>query len=240
MSANLETALTRYQHRTGLKPDGVVAPNGPTVQQIAAEAERGDPERSARAHVNDISENLADFQSTERLSEPAKKKAEHSNSAAILANNIAPTATDKKERDCSGIQTNLHEAHQHANTLSDLAKTKSTEIRDLRQSIAEFANLEEFINEQMLGEAIERALRRSPAGLIAFEIVDGIRNINTVKTAQNLTQRLQQLLDENALLHNDLEKQLEKVEQLRAKYNECLTRPAPEDGNETGPAVPTS
>jgi hypothetical protein len=39
MSANLETALTRYQRRTGLKPDGVVAPDGPTIQRVNAEAD---------------------------------------------------------------------------------------------------------------------------------------------------------------------------------------------------------
>ena len=38
MSATLETALTRYQRRTGLKPDGVVAPDGPTIQRVNAEA----------------------------------------------------------------------------------------------------------------------------------------------------------------------------------------------------------
>jgi hypothetical protein len=38
MSANLETALTRYQRRTGLNPDGVVAPDGPTIQRVNAEA----------------------------------------------------------------------------------------------------------------------------------------------------------------------------------------------------------
>jgi murein L,D-transpeptidase YcbB/YkuD len=38
MSANLETAVTRYQRRTGLEPDGVVAPNGPTIQRVNAEA----------------------------------------------------------------------------------------------------------------------------------------------------------------------------------------------------------
>jgi peptidoglycan hydrolase-like protein with peptidoglycan-binding domain len=39
MNANLDTAVTRYQRRNGLKPDGVVTPDGPTIQQIAAEAE---------------------------------------------------------------------------------------------------------------------------------------------------------------------------------------------------------
>ena len=52
MSPNLDTAVTRYQRRTGLEPDGYVAPNGPTIQQIAAEAEnignRPSPPRVSR------------------------------------------------------------------------------------------------------------------------------------------------------------------------------------------------
>ena len=39
MTANLETAVTRYQRRTGLNPDGVVAPDGPTIQRVNAEAD---------------------------------------------------------------------------------------------------------------------------------------------------------------------------------------------------------
>jgi hypothetical protein len=38
MSPNLETALTRYQSRTGLKPDGYAAPGGPTIQRVNGEA----------------------------------------------------------------------------------------------------------------------------------------------------------------------------------------------------------
>jgi hypothetical protein len=38
MTANLENAVTRYQRRTGLNPDGVVAPDGPTLQRVNAEA----------------------------------------------------------------------------------------------------------------------------------------------------------------------------------------------------------
>jgi peptidoglycan hydrolase-like protein with peptidoglycan-binding domain len=38
MSANLEAAVRRFQRRTGLKPDGYVAPDGPTIQRVNGEA----------------------------------------------------------------------------------------------------------------------------------------------------------------------------------------------------------
>jgi hypothetical protein len=51
MSANLETALTRYQRRTGLKPDGVVAPDGPTIQRVNAETEAVNGEEKPRLQL---------------------------------------------------------------------------------------------------------------------------------------------------------------------------------------------
>jgi hypothetical protein len=67
MSPNLDTAVTRYQRRTGLKPDGVVAPNGPTVQQIAAEAERGFSVTSAHAGPTPASGNVKSLSAPQDL-----------------------------------------------------------------------------------------------------------------------------------------------------------------------------
>jgi hypothetical protein len=61
-----------------------------------------------------------------------------------------------------------------------------------------------------------------------------------VKTADKLMDKLQKRLQENAALHDALEEEIQELEQLKADYNECLAKPAPEDRNENSPVVPTS
>jgi hypothetical protein len=51
MSTGLDTALTRFQTRTGLKPDGYAAPVGPTIQRVNAETEAVHGEEESRLPV---------------------------------------------------------------------------------------------------------------------------------------------------------------------------------------------
>ena len=240
MSANLDTALTRYQRRTGLKPDGVVAPGGPTVQQIAAEAERSSSGSLAQTQSTEITEELVPLQRAKELIEKSEIQPKNSGAAASQPNTAEVDPRKNRKRNCAAIQKKIHNAHKRVNARSEEAHAKSIEIQNIREVVAELANLEEFIKEQIWGEVVGRALRRYPAAALVIEIVDGIKHVNTVKTADKLMDKLQKLLQENAALHDALEEEIQEPEQLKADYNECLAKPAPEDRNENSPVVPTS
>jgi hypothetical protein len=240
MSANLENAVTRYQRRTGLKPDAYVAPDGPTIQQIAEEAGRGSSGGPTQPQSTKITEDLAPLQGANGLTETSETQPILANTAASQAKTAEVDPRKERKRQCAAIQKEIHNAHKRVNSWSEQARAKSIEIQNVREAIAELANLEKFIKEQVWGEVVGRALRRYPAAALVIEVVDGIKNVNTVRSADKLMNQLQKLLRENAGLHDALDEEIQELEQLKADYNECLAKPAPEDRNENSPAVPTS
>jgi hypothetical protein len=241
MSPNLETALTRYQRRTGLKPDGYAAPDGPTVQQITAEAERGFSDTQARAELTSTSGNLVSLNHTDRLPETANAGPD-STAANADESQTARTDTPKKRKSqCGDIKNELHAAHEHMNRLSDKAHDKSIEIDNMRKAIAKVANLEKFVKQEVWDGAVGVFLRRVvPPVAVVHELKGDIERINTLSTLRNMRGQLQGLLNANKDLHDQIENQMETVERLKAEYTACLATVAPEDRSETAPGVPAS
>ena len=241
MSPNLDTAVTRYQRRTGLKPDGVVAPDGPTIQQIAAEAERGFSVTSAHAGPTPASGNVKSLSAPQDLLNTPNAGREAATAKAGEAEIAKSQDTKKTERQCKEILDELNEAHDTLNRFSENARQKSIEIENMRKAISIVADLEDYIKQEVWDAAVGAIRRRLLIPFaIYYEIKGDIERIDKFRTLQSMRGRLQDLLNENSNLHDDIKHQTKTVERLKAKYNDCRAKPAPEDRHESVPDVPVS
>jgi chromosome segregation ATPase len=120
MSANLDTALTRYQRRTGLQPDGYAAPDGPTVQQIAAEAEADDtPPLPARKPGSDVTPASPDKRRT--IGATREQRADPS---------YEGTEADKLIADIKNTQRRIELADQRIEAIAAEIESERATLRD--------------------------------------------------------------------------------------------------------------
>jgi hypothetical protein len=241
MTPNLETAVTRYQRRTGLNPDGVVAPNGPTVQQIAAEAERGFSDTPVHAEPTPASDDLKGPSAPQDLLKTANAGSEAATANAEENETVKSDGTKNARSQCKEILDDLNKAHDTLNGFSENARQKSVEIENMRKAISKVADLEDYIKQEVWDAAVGAIFRRFFVPFaIYYEIKGDIERIDKLRTLRSMRKRLQDLLDENSKIHDGIKHQTKKVERLRAKYNDCRAKPAHEDRNESVPDVPVS
>ncbi|MDZ7714266.1 MAG: peptidoglycan-binding domain-containing protein [Rhodovibrio sp.] len=200
MSANLETALTRYQRRTGLDPDGVAAPNGPTVQQIAAGAERGCSDTSARTDLTRMPVDHASLKGHRKACIELLTQVLRRRPLKPKSNETAKSdGANKRKSQCGNIRNELHAAHERLNDFSDNARDKSIEIESMRKAIAKVANLEEFGRTRSIGMPpwARCCGPFSRPVAVAYDMPGDIVRITNTRDATRYQGRLQELLDES-------------------------------------------
>jgi hypothetical protein len=215
MSANLDTALTRYQRRTGLQPDGYVAPDGPTVQQIAAEAEAG-VNKALTQNTPEITNQNADAAGPD----PAQTEPENWEKPASES-----AACRKAKVDFVNFSDNLEGARSQL-------KEEQQRLASVEQALQEISEGgSKGLLEKTLDSFITHVLKRfGLAGLIVYAIYKGEKIIDRGATMGNLRNRRKGLQDEVEIQKKRVQTILEKVEDARErKLTHCGRNALPEE-----------
>jgi peptidoglycan hydrolase-like protein with peptidoglycan-binding domain len=205
MSANLETAVTRYQRRTGLKPDGYVAPDGPTVQQIAAQADENienAPSTSGKRFADGLENEL--------------KETETSNDAA---DDDTPNAA--KQNECSRLAKLIDVEKYNISSYKQRLKEAQRKIEVIDEEIKHLTSSREAIIE-MGADAYAAALaaRLGITGIVVFIIYKARKQINFKATIDRLRSARQ---DQEAVMNQsrrEIEEHRSFLEEARNGYSE--------------------
>jgi hypothetical protein len=180
MSANLDTAVTRYQRRIGLNPDGVVAPDGPTVQQIAAEAEA---DKGAQLRETAESEKTVKTAPTVERSSSPPSEGTASNSEATEANRqpAESKACLQAKKDHLNAQADLEDRKQNLASFQE-------RVENINEAIKEIATgQDETMTEAALDAFIKGVLRRFGLyGFIAYFVYEAVKRVDQYATIENL------------------------------------------------------
>jgi hypothetical protein len=219
MSTGLDTALTRFQTRTGLKTDGYAAPKGPTVQQIAAEAEagvtKGFAQRAPGEAAPGSDQPAPDLPPSDPMeSEPETWEKPPSESAAC----------EQAKVDFVNFSANLEAAR-------DQLQEEQKRLENVEQALREVSQgRSRGLAEKVFDRLIAAILRRlGLAGLIVYVIIKGERVIDRISTTNNLRSRRQSLKNEIEIQKEEVQERLEKVEEARdRKLTHCGRNVLPE------------
>jgi peptidoglycan hydrolase-like protein with peptidoglycan-binding domain len=214
MSPNLETAVLRYQRRTGLDPDGYVVPDGPTIQRVNGEAAEtaATPPLPARKPGSDVRPAGRDERRTigatraERV-DPAYQRTE----ADLLLGEISRTRTDiaRKEAEIETMAEDIEaERERRRRILIETTKDASP----MASKIPKVLGLHPLARAAIAGAEVGAAVSDLPA------------DIGEMRNIPHRVERWEKDLDS---LRQDREALLEKLDRLETERGKTYPRHVP-------------
>jgi hypothetical protein len=223
MSANLETALTRYQRRTGLKPDGVVAPGGPTVQQIAAEAEAN------------VEKGFGESETFERLPASNQETEDLQKDDPTAGNPEAWEEPPSESPACQQAKVDMVNFSDNLEAARDQLQEEQKRLENVEEALREIQHgRSRGLAERAMDRLIRRVLvRLGLVGLIVYVIYKGEQIIDRAATMDKLNDRRTSLQNEVEIQKQRVQEHLKKVEDARdRKLTHCGRNVLPE-GSDT-------
>jgi hypothetical protein len=221
MSATLENAVTRYQRRTGLKPDGYVAPDGPTVQQIAAEANKG-------AQLRETTESEKTVKNAPTVERPSSLASERTSSDSEDTERNQPPAESNA---CQQAKKDHLIAKEKVEDLErDLTSTQNR-IDNINQAIREIATgQDQTLTEAALEEFIKAVLRRFGLyGFIVYVVYETVKRVDQYATIENLRSEREAQERQAQTIKDEIESAKEVMSEARKrKLTHCGRNVLPE------------
>jgi hypothetical protein len=210
MSANLDTALTRYQRRTGLQPDGYAAPGGPTIQQIAAAAEVDDtPPLPARKPGSDVTP-----------ASPDKRRTIGATREQRVDSAYKGTDADQLIADIKNTEAELENTEHLIDSIKRHIENQRSTLRDAHTELAtEGAGAANKENDKSKNDESRRGRgRRLLDNLLrGIDVADSPGDIGTTQTVPGHIQRQQAEIERLQERRDALARELDQLRTRKAR-----------------------